>query len=729
MSRIYDRKQNTAQKNVALSASCVLDNSFRGASLQRKADMMNNAAQREEAPRPNNTGMPDNLKSGIESLSGYSMDDVRVHYNSSKPATVQALAYTQGTDIHVAPGQEKFLPHEAWHVAQQMAGRVAPTTNINDMPVNDNASLEHEADVMGERAISCKKGPEELKKRNVIHATCQRTTSVIYEYQETSYKETDDTLMTEEQPPITPIGKETTAHLDPNDPIKGTKPSPSAQRGLMNAIQPSGYKEKNPYRKGHLLNHNLGGLGIAENMAPLTSNANALHEMFVEQGVKNLIYNGYEVDYIVTATVVGKESSKPLSKENPPKTTFTCNVKFYTNPTELHELQSVITSGPDAEEASHGGANIAQQANNLIENTKKLDVTTNKKWGTITDTHGKKQHGYPHHYSREKMLNKTKVRIPKEDKEIGLVNYMENKIKVPKEDKKDHMRKSTDSTSLITPKPISGGIKRPNPFTTIIKNGKKIKLVKNMSNRTDSISPTKITYSPQKIKYTPSSSLFEIIGGKTNAHLNLKTLTKGTEANSSDDQKNLMNAIKPLGYDRNPYIRGHLLNHNLGGLGIAENMAPLTSNANALHEMFVEQGVKNLIYNGYEVDYIVTATVVGKESSKPLSKENPPKTTFTCNVKFYTNPTELHELQSVITSGPDAEEASHGGANIAQQANNLIENTKKLDVTNKDLEEQEDSRDNQNLNNTTIKIDTEEIPLTNLDSYKKNGRPRILSMP
>ena len=106
--------------------------------------------------KKNETGLPDNLKAGVESLSGFSMDDVRVYYNSSKPATVQALAYTQGTDIHVAPGQEKCLPHEAWHVAQQMAGRVSPTTIINGMPVNDNAGLEHEADVMGEKAVQCK---------------------------------------------------------------------------------------------------------------------------------------------------------------------------------------------------------------------------------------------------------------------------------------------------------------------------------------------------------------------------------------------------------------------------------------------------------------------------------------------------------------------------------------------------------------------------------------------
>lgn len=154
MNSTYAQKSSTVQKAADTKAASVIDSSAQNESLQRKADMANNAAQRAEAPRPNNTGMPDNLKSGIESLSGFSMDDVRVHYNSSKPATVQALAYTQGTDIHVAPGQEKCLPHEAWHVAQQMAGRVSPTTNINGMPVNDNAALEHEADVMGEKAVT-----------------------------------------------------------------------------------------------------------------------------------------------------------------------------------------------------------------------------------------------------------------------------------------------------------------------------------------------------------------------------------------------------------------------------------------------------------------------------------------------------------------------------------------------------------------------------------------------
>ena len=173
MNTTYTQKSTPVQKAADSKATSVLDNSSQSESLQRKADMANNAAQRAEAPRPNNTGMPDNLKAGIESLSGFSMDDVRVHYNSSKPATVQALAYTQGTDIHVAPGQEKHLPHEAWHVAQQMAGRVSPTTNINGMPVNDNAALEHEADVMGEKAVGQMKMNNETKKIKDINPCTQ----------------------------------------------------------------------------------------------------------------------------------------------------------------------------------------------------------------------------------------------------------------------------------------------------------------------------------------------------------------------------------------------------------------------------------------------------------------------------------------------------------------------------------------------------------------------------
>lgn len=102
----------------------------------------------------NTTGMPDMLKSGLEQLSGFDLSPVRVHYNSPTPAQVGALAYAHGTHIHLGPGQEKHLPHEGWHVVQQMQGRVRPTTQYKGVGVNDNPALEREADVMGQRAAN-----------------------------------------------------------------------------------------------------------------------------------------------------------------------------------------------------------------------------------------------------------------------------------------------------------------------------------------------------------------------------------------------------------------------------------------------------------------------------------------------------------------------------------------------------------------------------------------------
>jgi uncharacterized protein DUF4157 len=103
----------------------------------------------------NRTGLPDRLKNGVEALSGVSLDGVKVHYNSSKPAQLEALAYAQGSDIHLAPGQERHLPHEAWHLVQQAQGRVKPTLQMKSgVPVNDDKGLEAEADLMGAKAAA-----------------------------------------------------------------------------------------------------------------------------------------------------------------------------------------------------------------------------------------------------------------------------------------------------------------------------------------------------------------------------------------------------------------------------------------------------------------------------------------------------------------------------------------------------------------------------------------------
>ncbi len=123
--------------------------------LQSAAGNLQHGYDNVTQKKSNDSGLPASLKSGIESLSGMSMNNVKVHYNSTKPAQLQAHAYAQGNDIHLASGQEKHLPHEAWHTVQQKQGRVKPTRQLKSkVAINDNSELEKEADIMGSKAQS-----------------------------------------------------------------------------------------------------------------------------------------------------------------------------------------------------------------------------------------------------------------------------------------------------------------------------------------------------------------------------------------------------------------------------------------------------------------------------------------------------------------------------------------------------------------------------------------------
>lgn len=176
------KKQQPAKTTTHLAATSAFqfDDQRPEAIAQRK---LNGMADRYSAQQPqpvqqkkNNTGLPDNLKAGVENLSGYSMDDVKVHYNSDKPAQLEAHAYAQGTDIHLAPGQEKHLAHEAWHVVQQKQGRVKPTRQLKGkVNINDNEGLEREADVMGAKAL----GAVQRKETTVDKTTGKSLSGVV----------------------------------------------------------------------------------------------------------------------------------------------------------------------------------------------------------------------------------------------------------------------------------------------------------------------------------------------------------------------------------------------------------------------------------------------------------------------------------------------------------------------------------------------------------------------
>jgi hypothetical protein len=78
----------------------VVNNSAQVSQLKAFQEMADKSASFDQKDgliqrRENQTGLPDKLKSGMENLSGFSMDDVKVHRNSDKPAQLNAHAYAQ----------------------------------------------------------------------------------------------------------------------------------------------------------------------------------------------------------------------------------------------------------------------------------------------------------------------------------------------------------------------------------------------------------------------------------------------------------------------------------------------------------------------------------------------------------------------------------------------------------------------------------------------------------
>ena len=115
------------------------------------------------------SGMPDETLNKMSSSFGTDFSDVNIHSDSKSATDAGALAYTQGNDIHFAPGQydpssqsgQELLGHELTHVQQQREGRVQANNEVNGMPLNDDKGLEKEADDMGAKAAQRKSNPNE----------------------------------------------------------------------------------------------------------------------------------------------------------------------------------------------------------------------------------------------------------------------------------------------------------------------------------------------------------------------------------------------------------------------------------------------------------------------------------------------------------------------------------------------------------------------------------------
>lgn len=113
-----------------------------------------------DLPSPDaGAAMPGDVQAKMERAFQADFSAVRIHQGPHVTG-LGALGYTQGADIHFAPGRyaphshdgQALLGHELAHVVQQSQGRVAPGPQAKAGSINADPALEREADEHGERA-------------------------------------------------------------------------------------------------------------------------------------------------------------------------------------------------------------------------------------------------------------------------------------------------------------------------------------------------------------------------------------------------------------------------------------------------------------------------------------------------------------------------------------------------------------------------------------------------
>lgn len=157
----------SARSGVALQALFLRSNgpvSAVGKTLQRKSTIQlrpgMEAFQVNLRPKTGGLPLPRDVQAKMEKALSANFSDVRVHVGP-EAASIGAVAFTWGTDIHFAPGQynpntphgQFLLGHELAHVVQQRAGRVLNPFGGGVAVVQDHA-LESEADRLGRLAAT-----------------------------------------------------------------------------------------------------------------------------------------------------------------------------------------------------------------------------------------------------------------------------------------------------------------------------------------------------------------------------------------------------------------------------------------------------------------------------------------------------------------------------------------------------------------------------------------------
>lgn len=158
----------------------------------------------------------------------------------------------------------------------------------------------------------------------------------------------------------------------------------------------------------------------------------------------------------------------------------------------------------------------------------------------------------------------------------------------------------------------------------------------------------------------------QLVGKKMEAELDAADPVVGTATGTQWKWARLLrNMFRGAGV-----VRGHLLNHDLGGHATPENLYPISTKANSDHSARVEQPVKKLLNKAADdikknnsgrlikdvkTHYINYSVTVAEDKA-----DDPTKATFKCSFGVGTNPKTQQDIRSELDADKDRYSASAG---------------------------------------------------------------------
>lgn len=98
------------------------------------------------------TEIPVQLKTRTEDSTRVPFNYVRANYNSDKPAKLDTLAYTNGNQVGISPGQKRYSAYDLRNAMQQKLNAVRASVRYEgNEAINTDVELERQSDVSGVR--------------------------------------------------------------------------------------------------------------------------------------------------------------------------------------------------------------------------------------------------------------------------------------------------------------------------------------------------------------------------------------------------------------------------------------------------------------------------------------------------------------------------------------------------------------------------------------------------